>query len=167
MKTPARVLSTAITAIERRMERLFLSRRVWMEVMFFFIKSSVLETRFVYTAGGITGRTAAPIDIFERSYYTLLMNELLTRTVCIKLDTAGNEAILQETQVRFNEASTWLAAVCWEEGITNTNTAHHRVYGETRRRFGFGAQLAVCARAKALEAIKAVKRQDVEKRVRW
>jgi putative transposase len=95
------------------------------------------------------------------------MNELLTRTVCIKLDTAGNEAILQETQVRFNEAATWVAAVCWEDGITNTNTAHHRVYGETRRRFGLGAQLAVCARAKAMEAIKAVKRQDAEKRVRW
>jgi hypothetical protein len=47
--------------------------------------------------------------------------------------------------------------VCWDEGITNTNTAHHRVYGETRERFGLGAQLAVCARAKAVEAIKTVK----------
>jgi IS605 OrfB family transposase len=42
------------------------------------------------------------------------------------------------------------------EHITNTNTAHHRVYGETREHFGLGAQLAVCARAKAVEAIKAV-----------
>jgi IS605 OrfB family transposase len=47
--------------------------------------------------------------------------------------------------------------VCWDEGITNTNTAHHRMYGETRAHFGLGAQLAVCARAKAVEAIKAVK----------
>ena len=47
--------------------------------------------------------------------------------------------------------------VCWGEGITNTNTAHHRVYGETRLVYGLGAQLAVCARAKAVEAIKAVK----------
>jgi IS605 OrfB family transposase len=47
--------------------------------------------------------------------------------------------------------------VCRDEGITNTNTAHHRVYGETRERFGLGAQLAVCARAKAVEAIKTVR----------
>jgi hypothetical protein len=47
--------------------------------------------------------------------------------------------------------------VCWNEGITNTNTARHRVYGETRLTYGLGAQLAVCARAKAVEAIKAVK----------
>jgi putative transposase len=49
--------------------------------------------------------------------------------------------------------------VCWDEGITNSNTAHHRVYGETRRRFGLGAQLAVCARAKAMEALKAVRKR--------
>ncbi|HEX6780005.1 MAG TPA: hypothetical protein VF099_17485, partial [Ktedonobacterales bacterium] len=61
------------------------------------------------------------------------------------------------TQNAFNEAASWIAAICWQEGITNTNTAHHRVYGETRTRFGLGAQLAVCARAKAVEAIKAVK----------
>lgn len=47
--------------------------------------------------------------------------------------------------------------MCWDEGISNTNTAHHRVYGETRLNYGLGAQLAVCARAKAVEAIKAVK----------
>src|SRR4029077_8010607 len=34
---------------------------------------------------------------------------------------------------------------------------HHRGYGETREHFGLGAQLAVCARAKAEEAVKAVK----------
>jgi putative transposase len=52
--------------------------------------------------------------------------------------------------------------VCWDEGITNTNTAHHRVYGETRERFGLGAQLACCARAKAVEAIKAGKARNRE-----
>jgi putative transposase len=52
--------------------------------------------------------------------------------------------------------------VCWDEGITNTNTAHHRVYGETRLNFGLGAQLAVCTRAKAVEAIKAVKAKKRE-----
>jgi IS605 OrfB family transposase len=56
----------------------------------------------------------------------------------------------------------WIARVCWDEGITNTNTAHHRVYGETRARFALGAQLAVCARAKAVKAIKAMKAKKRE-----
>ena len=86
------------------------------------------------------------------------MNELLTRTICIKLDVAGHEAALAETQRRFNEAASWIATVCWDEHIPNSNTAHHRVYGQTRSRFGLGAQLSVCARAKAMEAIKAVRR---------
>src|ERR1700676_3628122 len=34
-------------------------------------------------------------------------------------------------------------------------------------RFGLGAQLAICARAKAMEAIKAVKTQDAQKLARW
>jgi len=95
------------------------------------------------------------------------MNELLTRTICIKLDVAGHEAALAETQRRFNEAASWIATVCWDEHITNSNTAHHRVYGQTRSRFGLGAQLSVCARAKAMEAIKAVRRQDAERLTRW
>jgi putative transposase len=73
------------------------------------------------------------------------------------LDVDSHDAALATTQRAFNEAATWVARVCWGEGITNTNTAHHRVYGETREHFGLGAQLAVCARAKAVEAIKAVK----------
>jgi len=85
------------------------------------------------------------------------MNGTLIRTISIKLDIDGHEAALQETQKNFNEAASWISAVCWEEHITNTNTAHHRVYGETRSRFGLGAQLAVCARAKAVEAIRATK----------
>jgi len=95
------------------------------------------------------------------------MNELLTRTICIKLDVTGHEAALQETQHRFNEAASWIATLCWEERITNTNTAHHRVYGETRSRFGLGAQLAICARTKAMEAVKAVRIQEAEKLARW
>lgn len=85
------------------------------------------------------------------------MNKTLTRTICIKLDIDGHDAALAATQRAFNEAASWIARVCWNEGITNTNTAHHRVYGETRLNFGLGAQLAVCARAKAVEAVKAVK----------
>ena len=109
----------------------------------------------------------SPLDELEQMYYTSLMNELLMRTVCIKLDASGHEAVLQETQRCFNAAASWVTAVCWEEHITNTNTAHHRVYGEIRTRFGLGAQLAVCARAKAMEAIKAVRAQDAEKLARW
>lgn len=85
------------------------------------------------------------------------MSKTLTRTIGCKLDADGHDAALAVTQRAFNEAATWIVQVCWDEGITNTNTAHHRVYGETRDRFALGAQLAVCARAKAVEAIKAVK----------
>lgn len=88
------------------------------------------------------------------------MNETLIRTVSIKLDIGDHEATLQETQRAFNAAASWIAAMCWDEHITNTNTAHHRVYGETRTRFGLGSQLAVCARAKAIEAIKATKARN-------
>jgi IS605 OrfB family transposase len=85
------------------------------------------------------------------------LNNTLIRSVCRKLDVAGHDVTLATTQRAFNVAATWVARVCWDEGITKTNTAHHRVYGETRGQCGLGAQLAVCARAKAIEAIKAVK----------
>jgi putative transposase len=90
------------------------------------------------------------------------VNKTLIRTICIKLDVDGHDAALAATQRAFDSAATWVARVCWDEGITNTNTAHHRVYGETRERFSLGAQLAVCARAKAVEAIKAVKAKKRE-----
>jgi len=85
------------------------------------------------------------------------MKKTIIRTISIKLDINGHAALLQETQKRFNEAASWIASVCWEEHITNTNTAHHRVYGETRMRFDLSSQLAICARAKAVEAIAATK----------
>jgi IS605 OrfB family transposase len=87
----------------------------------------------------------------------------LTRTVCCKLAVDDHDApILAATQRAFNAAATWVAHVCWDENLTNTNTAHHRVYGETRAQFGLGAQLAICARMKAVEAIKAVKAKGRE-----
>jgi putative transposase len=85
------------------------------------------------------------------------MNQTLTRTICCKLDVDGHHVALTATARAFNAAATWIARVCWEEGMTNTNTAHHRVSGETRLNFGLGAQLSICARAKAVEAIKAGK----------
>jgi len=84
------------------------------------------------------------------------MNTTLICTICCKLDVDVPEAVWAATQRAFNEAASWIARVCCDEGIINTNTAHHRVYGETRLNFGLGAQSAVCARAKAVEAIKAV-----------
>jgi len=80
----------------------------------------------------------------------------LTRTICCKVDIDGHAAVLAVTQRAFNEAATWIAGVCWAEGITSQTTAHHRAYGDTRAVCGLGAQLAVCARMKAVEAIKAV-----------
>jgi putative transposase len=82
--------------------------------------------------------------------YKVVMSDALTRTVCIKLDVDGHEALLSETAAAFNAAAAWIARVCWDEHIANSMTAHFRVYGETRRRFGLGAQLAECARAKAM-----------------
>jgi hypothetical protein len=60
------------------------------------------------------------------------MNKTLARTIGCKLDVDSHAMALAATQRAFNEAATWVARVCWDEGITNTNTAHHRVYGQTR-----------------------------------
>lgn len=110
---------------------------------------------------GIWGVSSLERPVCPKSY-TVFMSDTLIRTVVVKLDVDGHGAILSETARAFNAAATWIAGVCWAEGITNTNTAHHRVYGETRRRFGLGAQLAVCARAKAMEAIKATRKKGRE-----
>lgn len=104
------------------------------------------------------------LDFLLCIWYHSLLNETLTRTICIKLDVNGHDAALQETQRHFNEAASWIATVCWDERITNTNTAHHRVYGETRSRFGLGSQLACCARAKAVEAVKATHAKERERK---
>jgi hypothetical protein len=86
------------------------------------------------------------------------MSQTFTRAKCCKLNVDGQDLhILIVTQHAFNAAATWVAEVCWDEGLINANTAHHRVYGETRANVGLGAQLAICARMKAVEAIKAVK----------
>jgi len=90
------------------------------------------------------------------------MKETVIRTISIKLDVNGHEAVLQETQTRFNAAASWIAALCWNEPITTTNTLHHRVYAETRTRFVLSSQLAICARAKAVEAIASTKSKKSE-----
>src|SRR5262245_14277852 len=63
-------------------------------------------------------------------------SKTLTRTICSNLDVDRHDEALATTQRAFNTAASCIARVCWEEDITNTNTAHHRVYGETRERFG-------------------------------
>jgi IS605 OrfB family transposase len=86
----------------------------------------------------------------------------LTRTICCKLAVDGQDTTLAATQRTFNQAATWIAHVCWDEGLTNSTAAHHRVYGQTRAQFGLGAQLAICARMKSVETIKAVKAKRQE-----
>jgi IS605 OrfB family transposase len=82
----------------------------------------------------------------------------LTRSICCKLAVDDPDApTFAATQRTCNAAASWVARVCWDEGLTNTHAAHHRVYGQTREQFGLGAQLAICARMKAVEALKAVK----------
>ncbi len=85
------------------------------------------------------------------------MSKTPIRTIGCKLDAHGHDAALAATQRAFNGAATWIIQMCWDEGITTTQVAHHRVHDQTREQFGPGAQLAVRARAKAVEAIKAVK----------
>jgi putative transposase len=106
------------------------------------------------------------LDTIRAFCYAFLMNERLIRTISIKLDIGDHEAALYDTQQAFNAAASWIASICWNEHITNTNTAHHRVYGETRTRFGLGAQLAVCARAKAIEAVKAARTQQSQRKAK-
>jgi hypothetical protein len=86
-----------------------------------------------------------------------LVNKTLNRTVCCNPVVDGHDVALTTTQRAFNAAATWITRVCRDESVTNTNTAHHPVYGQTRADHGLGAYLAVCARAKADEAINAVK----------
>ena len=88
------------------------------------------------------------------------MSPTHTRTIYCKLAVEDQDiSILAATQRAFNAAAAWVAQMCWDEAITNPTTAHHRVYGETRERFGLGAQLATCARMKAVKAVKAEKRE--------
>src|SRR5262245_10878416 len=83
---------------------------------------------------------------------------LSTRTVCCKLTVdAPADAALRQTQVAFNAAASYCATVAWEQGLTNKNKLHFLVYGQSRVRYGLGAQLACCARDKAAEAIRAVR----------
>src|SRR5207244_5576371 len=65
-----------------------------------------------------------PLDFSQHLCYKVLMNEALIRTISIKLDVDGHEDTLQETQKHFNAAASWIAAICWNEHIRNTNTAH-------------------------------------------
>src|SRR5262249_54417151 len=48
------------------------------------------------------------------------MSNTLTRTICCKLDVDDHDTALAATQRAFTAAATWIARVCWDEGITNT-----------------------------------------------
>ncbi|MBA3469696.1 MAG: IS200/IS605 family element transposase accessory protein TnpB [Herpetosiphonaceae bacterium] len=82
----------------------------------------------------------------------------MIRTICCKLTLdATADAHLRATQVAFNMAATWCAAVGWQLGIANKITLHDHVYYPIRAQFALGAQLTCCARDKAVEAIKTVR----------
>lgn len=85
---------------------------------------------------------------------------LSIRTVCCKLVVDGAaDAALRQTQAAFNAAASYCAAVAWQQGVTNKNKLHYLVYGESRVTYGLGAQLACCARDKAAEAVRAIRRE--------
>ena len=146
-------LSKAFVSSEEHFAPILTFLRLYKDVLISYLQMSALPPPF------LTALNTCAILVF--------MNEMLTRTICIKLDVTGHEQALQETQCRFNAAASWIASRCWDEHITTTNTAHHRVYAETRAQFTLGAQLAICARAKAMEAIKGIRRQEAEKLARW
>jgi len=79
-----------------------------------------------------------------------------TRTICGQLAGDGPAEGVAVTPRAFSEAATWIARGCWGEGLTNQTTAHHRAEGATRAVLAWGAQLAVCARMQAVEALTAV-----------
>lgn len=74
----------------------------------------------------------------------------------------GHGASLAATQRAFNAAASWIAQVCWDERSISNLTAHQRVYGETRLALALGAQRAVCAPMKAVEAVKSVRAKQRE-----
>jgi hypothetical protein len=86
-------------------------------------KPPISETHVAETLGGEKD-TYCLVDrcpclaLFEHLYYTSLMNKTLIRTMSIKLDIGEYEAALQATQKACNAAASWIASVCWEEGIT-------------------------------------------------
>ncbi len=89
----------------------------------------------------------------------------MIRTICCKLtlDSTADTA-LRATQTAFNAAASWCAALGWQLGIANKITLHDHVYYPIRAQFALGAQLACCARDKAIEAIKAAHQHGVEAR---
>ena len=89
-------------------------------------------------------------------YFDAMSVATTTRTICCKLSIRSDDGVLlTTTQAAFNAAASWCATMAWQQGIINKNALHFVVYRETRARFGLGAQLACCARDKAIEAIRA------------
>lgn len=56
------------------------------------------------------------VGILKWIWYTALMNKILTRTICIKLDTSAHDAVLSATMKAFNAAALWIARVCRDGG---------------------------------------------------
>jgi predicted transposase len=74
-------------------------------------------------------------------------------TVQIKLmPTPGQATSLRDTMRAMNEAATYAAAVGFERKVYGQVSIHHLCYRELREKFGLGAQHAVRAISKAVDA---------------
>ena len=77
------------------------------------------------------------------------------------LPSIAQHALLLETMHAFNAACTWIAAYAYAARCASKFVLQKAVYQEVRQRFGLSAQLAIRAIAKAVEAYKRDKAQQV------
>ncbi|MBT9141512.1 MAG: hypothetical protein DDT30_02104 [Dehalococcoidia bacterium] len=81
------------------------------------------------------------------------MNMRLTRTVKTKLNILPE--IIKPTIEAYTQAFNYVCKTGWQDGDTNGVSLHHKTYRETRKYLP--SQLAVSARMKATEALKATR----------
>ena len=77
------------------------------------------------------------------------------------LPSLAQHALLLETMHAFNAACTWIAAYAYAARCAAKFVLQKALYQEIRQRFGLSAQLAIRAIAKAVEAYKRDKAQQV------
>src|SRR5262245_34066116 len=83
-------------------------------------------------------------------------------TLQLKLvPTSDQHAALLETMHAFNAAGTWIAAYAFEHRCASKFQLQKALYYDVRQRFGLSAQWVIRAIAKAVEAYKRDKAQQV------
>lgn len=78
----------------------------------------------------------------------------ITRTAKLKLDISAEQIL--PTAVAYTEAFNYICEVGWKANTYNPITLHEKTYKNTREKYQLPAQLAISARSKAKEALKAV-----------